>query len=587
MHQGRGTPGLSCFLRKPAIQRIRQIKRVSPPPTPGCTQGRGRGLLRPLDFPTLDLGGSGGCYQIPSSALTSSEASVRGSQGGDQTRSTSPPRRRAGGDGLPDLLDDVRTLRAERRGQGHGDVDPPAVLRDRRRRGSAPDRRWTGPSRGPHTGRSASRTCVLGQGLIGSPPRARSWLSWAAAGPARCVERLLQRDPGQHRALDAHRERAHALESASRSPRSTSVAGGCAVHAGAGTPRRSCWPRPVERPGTSSASIEPEAVQIAQPRPATWTPAIGSSSRATRDLHLVAAHRVEAVGAASTRASGRAPARVPVVVQHHLAVQLVERGSRRLHQPPAAPASSHCFPPTACRRPEPVTRRPKYLRAVAQAVDEGVDVVAVVVDPERGAGRGRHAQPAHAAAGRSGGRRAPRCPGCPAPGPGRGGGSRGRRTTPAPPRRAGVERAVELQPAERAAGAPGRRPRAPPRGARTASMPSSSSRSRAAGNAAASAMLGVPASKRWGTSFQVARSRCTSRIISPPPLTGSIASSSSGVADQEADPGRAVHLVGGEGQEVGAERGEVHGQVRHRLGRVHHHHGARRGGPRRRSPPPG
>ncbi len=45
--------------------------------------------------------------------------------------------------------------------------------------------------------------------------------------------------------------------------------------------------------------------------------------------------------------------------------------------------------------------------------------------------------------------------------------------------------------------------------------------SMAAGKAAAAATLGVPASKRCGTSAQVALSRCTHSIISPPPSMGS------------------------------------------------------------------
>src|SRR5438876_1050711 len=45
----------------------------------------------------------------------------------------------------------------------------------------------------------------------------------------------------------------------------------------------------------------------------------------------------------------------------------------------------------------------------------------------------------------------------------------------------------------------------------------------------APAMLGVPPSKRYGTSFHEARPRWTSRIISPPPRRGSVASSASGL----------------------------------------------------------
>ncbi len=49
-------------------------------------------------------------------------------------------------------------------------------------------------------------------------------------------------------------------------------------------------------------------------------------------------------------------------------------------------------------------------------------------------------------------------------------------------------------------------------------------------------MLGVPASNLCGMSFQVAESSWTTRIISPPPLTGSIRSSSSGFATRNPTP---------------------------------------------------
>ena len=45
---------------------------------------------------------------------------------------------------------------------------------------------------------------------------------------------------------------------------------------------------------------------------------------------------------------------------------------------------------------------------------------------------------------------------------------------------------------------------------------------------------------------------------------------------EHADAGRAAHLVPGEAEEVGAERGDVHRHVRHRLGGVHQHQRADR-----------
>ncbi len=53
-----------------------------------------------------------------------------------------------------------------------------------------------------------------------------------------------------------------------------------------------------------------------------------------------------------------------------------------------------------------------------------------------------------------------------------------------------------------------------------------------------------------------------------------------GAAPEHPDPHRAVELVAAEGDEVGAERGDVDGQVRHRLAGVDDDEGPDGVGPR-------
>ena len=73
--------------------------------------------------------------------------------------------------------------------------------------------------------------------------------------------------------------------------------------------------------------------------------------------------------------------------------------------------------------------------------------------------------------------------------------------------------------------------------------------------------------RRWC----VKPSRRTSRIISPPPRNGGIASSSSARAQSAPMPLGPQHLVGGERDEVGVPRLHVGGDVRHVLARVDEH----------------
>ncbi len=88
----------------------------------------------------------------------------------------------------------------------------------------------------------------------------------------------------------------------------------------------------------------------------------------------------------------------------------------------------------------------------------------------------------------------------------------------------------------------------------------------------ASAIGGVPASKRHGGSAGAKRSRRTSRIIPPPPRNGGIDVEQLGAAPTARRcPVGPEHLVRGEGQEVDAERLHVDRQVRDRLGPVDHH----------------
>ena len=66
------------------------------------------------------------------------------------------------------------------------------------------------------------------------------------------------------------------------------------------------------------------------------------------------------------------------------------------------------------------------------------------------------------------------------------------------------------------------------------------------------AMLGVPASNRYGMTFHSDRSKLTERIMSPPPRNGSI--SSKAIPPQPYSTptpvGPLVHFVGGEGEEI-------------------------------------
>ena len=81
------------------------------------------------------------------------------------------------------------------------------------------------------------------------------------------------------------------------------------------------------------------------------------------------------------------------------------------------------------------------------------------------------------------------------------------------------------------------------------------------------AMLGVPASKRMGRSFQVALWKVTSWTISPPVRKGSICSRISGLDIKAADTRGSEHLVAGEGEKVAIKVYYVYGQVRERSGR--------------------
>src|SRR3972149_5424678 len=96
----------------------------------------------------------------------------------------------------------------------------------------------------------------------------------------------------------------------------------------------------------------------------------------------------------------------------------------------------------------------------------------------------------------------------------------------------------------------------------------------AAPKAMTSAMLGVPASNFQGTSFQVAPSRVTRRIISPPPRKGSISSRSSRRGERTPTPGGPHNLWGGEGEEVAPQRLDIYRHVRRALGAVHQEHGS-------------
>ena len=86
--------------------------------------------------------------------------------------------------------------------------------------------------------------------------------------------------------------------------------------------------------------------------------------------------------------------------------------------------------------------------------------------------------------------------------------------------------------------------------ARTFGMPRAVRYSTAAVRPTASAMGGVPASNFQGTSLGVNPSRRTSRIISPPPRKGGMASSSSGRAHRAPMPVGPEHLVAGAAEEV-------------------------------------
>ena len=84
----------------------------------------------------------------------------------------------------------------------------------------------------------------------------------------------------------------------------------------------------------------------------------------------------------------------------------------------------------------------------------------------------------------------------------------------------------------------------------------------------ASAIGGVPASNFDGSSAGVKPSRRTSAIMSPPPRKGGMASSSSSRPHRTPMPDGPAHLVGREGEEVGAHGLHVGGHVGHELAGV-------------------
>ena len=100
-------------------------------------------------------------------------------------------------------------------------------------------------------------------------------------------------------------------------------------------------------------------------------------------------------------------------------------------------------------------------------------------------------------------------------------------------------------------------------------------------------MSGVPASNLWGTSLNVVWRRWTSRIISPPPMNGGIASRSSRRAHSAPEPVGPSALWPENDEEVGAQRLHVDRLVRHGLGAVDEHERAGGVGLRRPSRGPG
>ena len=104
--------------------------------------------------------------------------------------------------------------------------------------------------------------------------------------------------------------------------------------------------------------------------------------------------------------------------------------------------------------------------------------------------------------------------------------------------------------------------------------PAPSRYSSAAPRPMAAAMSGVPASNFQGTSLKVVWRRWTSRIISPPPMNGGIASSSSRRAHSTPEPVGPSALWPEKTIEVGADLLHIHGPVGHGLGAVDEHQGA-------------
>ncbi len=91
---------------------------------------------------------------------------------------------------------------------------------------------------------------------------------------------------------------------------------------------------------------------------------------------------------------------------------------------------------------------------------------------------------------------------------------------------------------------------------------------------------------RPGGAWNVVFSNVTSAIMLPPPCQGGMASSTLGLAVDDADAGRAEHLVAGEHEEVAVERLHVDRHVRDRLRAVDHARWRRGGAPSRPSPRP-
>ena len=183
------------------------------------------------------------------------------------------------------------------------------------------------------------------------------------------AQRRLQRVPGQGGALDPDRKLAHALEDGelaelARRPRPARWGRRSAARE---TPRTAPPPRRRVLPLTASVISDAEALEMAHPSRRNLMSTMPSSVELQIDRQPVAAQRVVALGAEWSASSQLAEVpRLLVVIQDHF---LVER--------------------------QQIGHQPKTSRTLTERRDQAVELVARVVEGQRGPRRGRNAEAIH------------------------------------------------------------------------------------------------------------------------------------------------------------------------------------------------